>query len=168
METWRIIQDYPNYSVSSLGNVRNDKTGFILKPSVGSFGYLRVCLYGYLKKKDLRIHRLVGLAFIENPNNYRELDHINGDKKNNSVSNLRWCSRQVNVANASKYTKGEYSSKYRGVWFHAKNGSWCSSVINEGKKTHLGSFRTEKEAVEARNKYIIYNNLPHFRNEFLE
>jgi hypothetical protein len=167
MEEWRKIIDYPNYSVSSFGNVRNDKTGRILKKNVGSFGYLRVCLYN-TKKKDLRIHRLVGLAFIENPNNYRELDHISGDKNDNSVSNLNWCLRRENVAKTPKYTKGEYSSRYRGVWFHSKNGCWCASIINEKKKKHLGSFNTEKEAVEARNKYIINNGLPHFKNIYLE
>jgi hypothetical protein len=170
MEEWRIVKDYPNYSVSSFGNIRNDKTGGLLKNSVGSYNYLRVCLYNSASKKSkcFRVHRLVGLAFIDNPNNYKELDHINSDKNNNSVSNLQWCSRHVNVVKTPKYTKGKYSSKYRGVWFHAKNGSWCASIINENTKQFIGSFKTEKEAVEARNNYIIENNLSHFRNVYLE
>jgi hypothetical protein len=164
MEEWKIITDYPNYSVSSFGNVRNDKTGRILKKNIGTDGYLRVCL----NKKCCKIHRLVGLAFIDNPNNYREIDHIYGDKNDNNIINLRWCIRGVNVANTPKYIKGEYSSKYRGIYFHAKNKNWCASVSNENKKKHLGSFNTEKEAVETRNKYITDNNLPHFKNIYLE
>ena len=167
MEEWKVITDYPTYSVSSFGNIRNDKTGKILKKSIGTNEYLRVCLYNK-KSKDLKIHRLVGLSFIDNSNNYRELDHINGDKNDNSVANLRWCNREINVANTAKYLKGKYSSKYRGVYYHSKNNCWCCSITTNKKKYHLGSFNTEKEAVEVRNNYITENNLPHYKNKYLE
>ena len=120
------------------------------------------------KKKALTIHRLVGLSLIDNPNNYRELDHINGDKNDNTITNLRWCNREINVANTSKFLKGNYSSKYRGVYYYSKHNRWCCCITTNKKKCHLGSFNTEKEAVEARNNYITENNLPHYKNKYLE
>ena len=166
MEEWKQIQDYPNYSVSSFGNVRSDKTGNILKPNVGSFCYLRVCLYNDVGKKTIAIHRLVGGAFIENPDNYKELDHVDNDKNNNRVDNLRWTTRGGNVRRVPKF-KGDFSSKYRGVYYHQKNKCWCASLRFNNKKTHIGSYRTEGEACVARNEYILKNGLDNYINQIV-
>lgn len=92
---WKKIEERPNYSVSTNGDVRNDKTGRILKPHKKAEGYLQVEL-GHLTS-PLYVHRLVAKAFIPNPQNKPQVDHINGNKEDNRVENLRWVTVSENV-----------------------------------------------------------------------
>lgn len=94
---WKEIQGHCNYSVSDEGFVRNNKTGKILKPSKTSNGYLKVSL----DRKSLNIHRLVANAFIENDGK-TQVNHKDGNKKNNNVSNLEWCTPKQNVIHAQR------------------------------------------------------------------
>lgn len=87
---WKKISVRPSYSINEKGDIRNDKTGRILKPRKGTSGYLQIML-GY-KTSPLYVHRLVATAFIPNPDNLPQVDHINGNKLDNAVSNLRWVS----------------------------------------------------------------------------
>lgn len=102
-EEWRKIKGYQNYSVSNLGNVRNDKTGRLLKPGKSGGGtkrnYYQVLLYqgSHASRKSVFIHRLVADAFIPNPDNFPEVNHIDRDGFNNAVSNLEWVTRSENV-----------------------------------------------------------------------
>ena len=93
MEIWKNIKCFEQYSVSSLGNVRNNKTGRILKPRKHTGGYVRVMLCKDSKHYDCYIHRLVAQAFIPNPKNLPEVNHKDEDKSNNFVENLEWCDR---------------------------------------------------------------------------
>lgn len=98
MEIWKDIEGYEDlYEVSDEGNVRNKNTGRILKPNKTHKGYLYVnlCKDGISKHK--LIHRLVAQAFIPNPLNLLEVNHIDENKTNNNVENLEFCSRQYNV-----------------------------------------------------------------------
>lgn len=98
-ETWKIIENFTNYEISNLGHVRNIKTGRILKPRIAGNGYYNVMLKSDIDGKfyNCYIHRLVALAFISNPNNYKEVNHKDELKNNNTVENLEWCDRQYNV-----------------------------------------------------------------------
>lgn len=94
---WRDIKGWESlYEVNDCGDVRNKKTNKLIKGDVNSSGYYRVCLYSGNSKQRFFRHRLVAQSFIENPDNYKEVNHIDGDKSNNSVHNLEWCSRQHN------------------------------------------------------------------------
>ena len=113
-EIWKKIEDYPNYEVSNLGNVRsinhttiqncngtiteNHYKGKILTPHLSNVGYYRVGLYKDGKVKTLAMHRLVGKAFIPNPKGYPCINHKDGNKTNNCVTNLEWCTQSYNMA----------------------------------------------------------------------
>ena len=102
MEQWKQIVldgvEY-NYEVSTKdGKVRNMKTGRILNGSV-AHGYVQVGLCRNGEQKLFLVHRLVATAFIPNPDNLPEVDHIDRNPLNNSVENLRWVSHQENTEN---------------------------------------------------------------------
>lgn len=101
IEIWKDILGYEGlYQVSNLGNVRSlnyrrsGKTK-LLKQGTDN-GYKRVELSKNGKKKKYWVHRLVAIAFISNPNNYKEVNHKDEDKSNNNVNNLEWCTREYN------------------------------------------------------------------------
>lgn len=96
MITWIKIKDFPNYSVSSSGSVRNDNRMSLLKPTTNHKGYLYVVLSKDGKTTTKKIHRLVAESFIDNPDNKPQVNHIDGNKQNNDVSNLEWCTNQEN------------------------------------------------------------------------
>ena len=96
MENWRKIKDFDNYSVSDKGNVRNDKKGTLLRHRISTSGYPCLILPRAGKHYMKYIHRMVGEAFIPNPQNLPQIDHIDGTKTNNAVSNLRWVSVSEN------------------------------------------------------------------------
>jgi molybdenum-dependent DNA-binding transcriptional regulator ModE len=95
MEEWRTIKDFPIYSVSNLGNVKNDITGQVLKNSVKA-GYCNVSLTNENNKKSFKVHRLVALAFIDNPENKSDVNHKDKNKLNNNLMNLEWMTRKEN------------------------------------------------------------------------
>lgn len=97
IEIYKTIEEYPNYEISNMGNVRR-KGRKMLKPLfTKSTGYYMVCLYNEFGAKRVLIHRLVADAFLFNPNNYPVVNHINEDKTDNRVENLEWCTRSYNI-----------------------------------------------------------------------
>ena len=95
MEIYKKIEGKQNYSVSNIGNVRNDKTGRILKLNKKSNGYLQVMLGR--KTTPLYVHRLVATAFVGNPLKKPQVNHINGDKGDNRAENLEWVTVSENA-----------------------------------------------------------------------
>lgn len=88
------------YGVSEAGLVINFKTGNITKGCKSGRGYLHFAFQKNNVRTAYKVHKIVALLFIENPINYKEINHIDGDKHNNHVSNLEWCSRSHNVKHA--------------------------------------------------------------------
>lgn len=96
-EVWSPIRGFSElYQVSNTGKVRHKKHG-LKKLQVGEHGYLWVPLWDGKKYLHKRVHRIVAEAFIPNPNGYKEVNHIDEDKTNNSALNLEWCSRKQNI-----------------------------------------------------------------------
>lgn len=89
-----------NYEISDLGQVRNIKTKYILKGNKKKTGYLEYCLYINGEKKTYLGHILVAKLFLPNPFNYDQVNHKDGNKKNNSVNNLEWTTSSGNNSHA--------------------------------------------------------------------
>lgn len=97
-EIWLPIIEYDGlYDVSNLGRIRNSRTNKILRLGKHRQGYKLVSLYKNKKQKTFLVHRLVAMAFIENPHSFLEINHIDENKENNNVSNLEWCDRVYNA-----------------------------------------------------------------------
>ena len=142
---WSNIVD--NYYVSNTGVVRNgNKT---INGSKDSYGYVIVKIRGKIQK----VHRLVALKFIPNPNNYSDVDHIDMNKSNNKVENLRWCNRSTNLRNRKCYSK---TSPYKHIYKN-KNSFQFEYKINDIKIRVM--FKTITEAHNYRNQFFIDNNI---------
>lgn len=104
-EQWKKIQideQDTNYSISSKGQVRNDITGMMMKQGLQQ-GYYHITLaLGGNKIKRMRVHRLVALAFIPNPENKPYVNHIDGNRQNNNIENLEWTTPAENAQHAVK------------------------------------------------------------------
>lgn len=99
MERWKSIAINPIYEVSDEGNVRRASTKRLLAPS-DCKGYPHVSLYDNRKRKSVTIHRLVADAFVDNPDNKPQVNHIDGNKYNNNYTNLEWCTASENMQHA--------------------------------------------------------------------
>ena len=99
MDKWREIEECPSYCVSREGDIVNSLTGKKLKPrNNGGYSYVTLCDdEGHHQKA---IHRLVAKAFIPNPQDRPQINHLDGDKSNNRVDNLEWCSGSENMKHA--------------------------------------------------------------------
>lgn len=159
-ETWKEISGYEGYyAISNYGKVRSLKKNLILKNIYDSKGYLYIGLSKNGKETKFKIHRLVGLHFLENPKNLPQIDHIDRIKDNNVVSNLRWANNSINAHNTKSRENG--TSKFRGVSFDSNAGlkKWKAVISIEKTNYHLGRFLTELEAHNALVNFKLKNQL---------
>lgn len=127
-EIWKLIEGTDDYFISSRGRLKRGKK--LRKISIDPEGYARCHING----KKMRVHRLVASAFIPNPNNLPVVDHLDGNKTNNYVENLRWCTQQENTQAA--YDAGlisRSSSKY--IMIIDSNDN-CTLVDNQVKASN--------------------------------
>lgn len=159
MEEWKTIEEYPNYSVSNYGNVRNDKFGWMLTPRFDRKGYYNVNLHKNGKAKNKYIHQLVATYFCENTNGYVIVDHIDRVVTNNNHTNLRWVTQSQNMRNVTK--RNGTSSKYPGVSYHKCCGKW-RAYLRMNKQIYLGLYETEEDVFEAFKQEVISRSLQEF------
>ena len=153
MEQWKVVKGFENYLVSSLGNVKtiNGKLKKVVYDSKNDYGYVE--LWKNNKGKKFRIHRLVAETFIPNTLGKEQVNHIDGDKKNNCVSNLEWVTPKENIRHA---IENDLSS----IKYGSKN--LASKLKEEDVKyirENAGINKSVKELSEIYNvsKTTIYN-----------
>ena len=154
-EEFKRIEGYDNYIVSNFGNIKNNKTNKIMKLQNHIQGYKQIGLTKNGKQKYFLIHRLVGKAFLENFDNKPVIDHIDENKSNNNIKNLRWATNQENQRNQGKYINN--TTGYKGVSFDKHANKYVAHININGKIKHLGYYETAEEAskvYEAKAKVI--------------
>ena len=169
MEEWKDIAGFEGlYQVSSEGSVRSiDRIvtqiqrggkemtriyrGKVLVGSSTPQGYKQLNMYrDGIKEHTQSIHRLVADAFIPNPENLPQIDHINRNKTDNKVSNLRWVSAQDNCLNRNT-TSGVSGEKFITI---TKETTFRVKIRDMDARVYDETFKTLPEAIEARNNYI--------------
>lgn len=137
MELWKKYND--KYEVSNYGNIRNIITKKLCIPYKDKDGYL---IYN-----NIKLHRAVAITFIPNPNNYTDVDHIDYNRSNNNVNNLRWCSHKENCQHSSKHY-----GKHRQV-LNIKQ----AKEIREKYKMNKGSKKSKNKLYTMRSLAKEYN-----------
>lgn len=97
---WRIPESSPFFMVSAKGDVKVRDTNVPARKGDNGRGYLQVQIMREGKRYTRYVHRLVAECFLPNPNGYNEINHIDGNKSNNSVENLEWCTHSENMYHA--------------------------------------------------------------------
>ena len=151
---WKRIEGYSNYFINKNGKIKNIKSGKILNGCKNSDGYIRVNLSKNRKGKTYSIHRLVAIAFIENPENKPMIDHINTIRNDNRLENLRWVTRSENMQNTIVYINNKLGIKNISIIYDNNNKYFAYDKTINGKR-HTKSFKTLEYAIEYKNNYEI-------------
>ena len=133
IEHWALIDGYDNYEISSFGRVRNNETKKIMKSRYTKDGYFQIGLTKDKNQKTYFIHRLVGFAFLEKKDEDVEIDHIDHNRGNNMVNNLRWTTTSINGRN--RLMSQRNTSGCQGVQFCKNKSSWIASWYEESQQT---------------------------------
>lgn len=143
------VDGYDGYAVTVHGKVWSDKTNKYLKSAVNSEGYRLVNLHKDGKGKVQRVHVLVAKAFIPNPETHTEVNHKDGDKANNAVYNLEWCTRRHNVqhSNRRKWSSLDHTA---GVRYNERLHKYQAFIRVNGEEIYLGVYSTKEDAITAK------------------
>lgn len=165
IEVWVWVKDFEGlYKVSNLGNVMNVKSGKILKQATMKIGYKKVSLWKNNKGTSKYVHRLVAEAFLSNPNEKSDVDHINRTRTDTNLLNLRWSTHSENLMNMSMHKNN--SSGVTGVHWYEKRDKWHSQIMFNRKNKFLGYFDDYNDAVRARKEAEL-KYFGEFRNKTL-
>jgi len=135
-ELFKKIDDQ-NYYISSYGNVYDCRMEQ-LEPIDNNYGYKYVSLSKNGFTRNFTIHNLVAKAFIDNPLNKRYVEHIDGDKSNNNITNLQYTTQSENCINKSMHSNN--MSGHISVSWDGKAKKWNVRISENGKRKHLGYF----------------------------
>ena len=115
------IINYPNYLIYDDGRIWSKYKNIFLKPYKETNGYMRVHLYN-VNQKSFSIHRLVGLHYIPNPNNYPTVDHKNNIRDDNRLCNLRWASLSMQQIN--QLIPKNNKSGHKNISYYKSRDQW--------------------------------------------
>jgi len=129
--TSKEVDGFPNYLIFEDARVFSKKRNRFLKPYNDAYGYRRVNLCKDGIRKQYFLHRLVALHFILNPDNKREVDHIDRNPQNNNISNLRWATGSENCANTSK--RCDNTSGHKNIYYLKRKNTYQYIKKIQGK-----------------------------------
>jgi hypothetical protein len=143
------LEEFPDYLIYENGTIKRISTGNYILGNYDSAGYRVVKLFNRdNQRKPKYVHNILMDCFQPTTEKEMLVDHIDRNKRNNNLSNLRWTTATENSRNISK--REGCSSKYYGVNFN--QNKWIAAIHVNGKTTHIGSYNTEKEAAIAYDK----------------
>lgn len=145
IENNKIIADFPNYEISNIGFVKNIKSGRVLKGS--NCRYQSVTLSKDGNKFQRTLHRLVAVAFISNPENKTDVNHIDGNKHSNHYTNLEWVTRSQNVKHAFDNGLNTYTKELREIRALARLGKTHSKETKNNISKGLLKYYNEQKEV---------------------
>lgn len=163
MENWKVIKEYPRYSVSDNGRVKNNISDRIISQRQASNGYMRVNVrtgsIKYEKPITLSVHRLVAEYFLPKVSGKEYVNHIDCDKTNNNVANLEWCTSKENSMHAYR-NKPLYREKCNNNIVKAQN-SCKKHILAYKDDLFIGEYESITQASNVLNISVktIYNGL---------
>ena len=160
------IKEYPNYSINEYGEVKNNRTCKILKPRTAGRGYFCYQLRNENGAKNEYIHRLVAKTFIPNPHNLPQVDHIDGNKSNNHISNLKWVTNYDNAHSYGYYTRLEHAAEAVGIKVVAVKGDTRLEFPNKSALLRHFGYKNIQTRVKI-NEIYHYGKLKGFTIYYL-
>lgn len=136
----KLIEGFTHHTIDELGTVINTKTNHTKAQWVGANGYYHVDIQEFGISKKVALHRLLAIAFIPNPDNKRTVNHIDGNKLNNCLSNLEWATDSENVKHAydndlqpyrRNYTLPEYEAMLKNRFLQGESLTAISTSVNQ-------------------------------------
>lgn len=115
------------YACDTKGQIYSYRSNKFLSPAKSKRGYLHVTFTKDGKRYDYRVHRLIAMTFIDNPENKEQVNHIDGNKINNCISNLEWCTAEENITHAKQYDL--FAHQHNSIPIHTKDGPQIAYVF---------------------------------------
>lgn len=153
------IKNYENYTINEDGVVINTKTGREMKPRIDKDGYYQLGLYKDGKQKFLRIHRLIALTFIPNPENKPQIGHINGNRLDNRLENLKWATISENRRKRSSINNNGKLFIFKIINKNMEQRFRYRFEIQRPELKHSYSNNELQVVIEYRNKFCAENNI---------
>lgn len=152
-EQWKPIIGYEEYyEASDQGRIKSNRfcATRIMKLSITVCGYLQFNLYRNRKMKSFLAHRITAMTFLPDYSECLQVDHINGNRTDNRITNLRI---MTNTDNCRAFNKARrnVTSQYRGVYFCKRDRLWIANIGFKDEQIYLGCFPSEIAAAKARD-----------------
>ena len=152
------MKEYNGFLVDENFNIYNKHTGRKITPYLGSDGYMHIVRGENGVKIRMRLHTLIATLFVENPNNYKYVNHIDSDKTNNNPSNLEWCTNSENIKHGWDSGNRTYKNNTH-VIVHDLNGNYIGTFTSLRKMAE--ELKVDRHVVARILKGERKNNYPY-------
>ena len=148
------VDNFPNYLIYPDGKVWSKKRNKFIKDKIEKNGYKRIQLYKNKKRKYFYIHRLLGIHYLPNPENKYSIDHINRNKSDNRIENLRWATQKEQCENREQQCLSiKNTSGHTGIYYHNDSKKWVYRKV--GKYKIMKYFKSKIDALCFKYIYLL-------------